>query len=373
MCGQKMLRSENNPTLLAGRDIGSGPAVGGIPPQSYFDKDQRFPVTANQINLATPAVKIARQNAESKLLETASRPATCLDPLVLSLSLIKSVTAMTEESLALYVVPTPLGNLGDITQRAIDILRYVNWVAAEDTRHTALLLKHIGCAARLLPAHQHNEEGAAQQVIAKLNGGESVALVSDAGTPAVSDPGARLVARVRDAGFRVVPLPGACAAVTALSASGLTEAHFLFYGFLPAKSKEREETLRGLIELPYAIVFYEAPHRILQTVEALTQVFGPERTLVMARELTKLFETIHSCPLGMALEWLTADPNCQRGEFVLLVSGAAATNHDGDGERVLKLLLDEGLPVKQAAKLAHSISGAAKNAIYELALKIKKD
>ena len=269
-------------------------------------------------------------------------------------------------------MPTPLGNLGDITQCAIEVLRQVDWVAAEDTRHTAPLLKHYGSSARLLAAHQHNEEGAAQQVISKLGDGESVALVSDAGTPAISDPGARLVARVRSAGFRVVPLPGACAAVTALSASGLTESRFVFYGFLPAKAKQREEALRELIELPYALVFYEAPHRILETVEALALVFGSERTLVMARELTKLFETIHSSPLGEALQWLNADANRQRGQFVLLVSGAAESADDGEGQRVLKLLLDEGLPVKQAAKLAHSITGAGKNAMYELALTLKE-
>ncbi len=259
-----------------------------------------------------------------------------------------------------------------MTQRAVEVLRRVKWVAAEDTRHTSPLLKHIGCTARMLPAHQHNEEAAAQQVIGKLNDGDSVALVSDAGTPAVSDPGARLVARVREAGFRVVPLPGACAAVTALSASGLTEPHFLFYGFLPAKTRQREDALREVVGLPYALVFYEAPHRILETVESLARVFGPERTLVLARELTKLFETIHSCPLGEALAWLHEDANRQRGEFVLLVSGALPSGDDGEGERVLKLLLEEGLPVKQAAKLAQAITGAGKNAMYELALSLKQ-
>ena len=278
---------------------------------------------------------------------------------------------MTEESPALYVVPTPLGNLSDMTQRAIDVLRQVPWVAAEDTRHTAPLLKHYGCGARMLPAHEHNEEAAAQQVIGKLRDGESVALVSDAGTPAVSDPGARLVARVRAAGFRVIPLPGACAAVTALSASGLTEQHFLFYGFLPARNKQREDELRALAGLPYALVFYEAPHRILETVGSLAEVLGGGRTLVLARELTKLFETIHSGPLGEALEWLQADANRQRGEFVLLVSGAVASGDEGEGERVLKLLLDDGITVKQAARLAHAITGAPKNAMYELALSLK--
>ena len=279
---------------------------------------------------------------------------------------------MTLDSPALYVVPTPLGNLGDMTQRAIDVLRQVPWVAAEDTRHSAPLLKQYGSNARLLAAHEHNEEAAAQQVISRLAEGESVALVSDAGTPAVSDPGARLVARVRAAGFRVVPLPGACAAVTALSASGLAEAHFLFYGFLPARAKQREQALRELSALPYALIFYEAPHRILEAVVSLTLVLWEQRTVVLARELTKIYETIHSCPLGEAHDWLLADANRQRGEFVLLVSGAPEAEDDGEGERVLKLLLDEGLPVKQAAKLAHSITGAAKNAMYELALSLKK-
>ena len=178
---------------------------------------------------------------------------------------------MTDESSTLYVVPTPLGNMGDMTQRAIDVLRAVPWVAAEDTRHSAPLLKHYGCSARLLAAHQHNEEAAAQQVIARLADGESVALVSDAGTPAISDPGARLVARVREAGYRVVPLPGPCAAVTALSASGLAEPHFLFYGFLPSRARQRDDALRELVSSPYALVFYEAPHRIVDADDALDQ------------------------------------------------------------------------------------------------------
>lgn len=282
---------------------------------------------------------------------------------------------MTEEFTALYVVPTPLGNLSDLTQRAADVLRQVAWVAAEDTRHSAPLLKHIGSSARLLAAHEHNEEHAAQQVITRLAAGESVALVSDAGTPAISDPGARLVARVRAAGHRVIPLPGPCAAVTALSASGLTESHFLFYGFLPARAKQREDVLRGLADLPYALVFYEAPHRILESVTSLAAVLGSPRTLVLARELTKIFESIHSAPIDDVLTWLQEDANRQRGEFVLMVSGAPEPTDDGaqgESARVLKLLLDDGLPVKQAAKLVHSITGAAKNAMYELALSLKK-
>ncbi|MDR2111506.1 MAG: 16S rRNA (cytidine(1402)-2'-O)-methyltransferase [Candidatus Accumulibacter sp.] len=279
---------------------------------------------------------------------------------------------MTEKSSALYVVPTPLGNLADMTPRAVEALRRAAWVACEDTRHSAPLLKHFGVSARLLAAHRHNEEAAAQQIVARLDEGESVALVCDAGTPAISDPGARVVARARAAGHRIVPLPGPCAAVTALSASGLAEPRFLFHGFLPAKARQREEALRELAGLRHALVFYEAPHRIVETVEAMRSVFGPERTLVLARELTKLFETIHVCPLGEAPAWLEAEANRQRGEFVLIVSGASPSADDGEGERVLKLLLGEGLPVKQAAKLAHAITGAAKNALYDLALRLRE-
>lgn len=278
---------------------------------------------------------------------------------------------MTQESPALYVVPTPLGNLADMTQRAIDVLRQVRWVAAEDTRHSAPLLRHFGVSARLIATHEHNEEAAAQQVVTRLADGDSVALISDAGTPAISDPGARLVARVREAGFRVVPLPGPCAAVTALSASGLADPHFLFYGFLPPKAKQRADALRGLVDQPFALVFYEAPHRILETVDALVEVLGPTRSLVLARELTKLFETIHVCPLGEAPVWLRADANRQRGEFVLIVSGAEAGRDSGEGGRVLRLLLGEGLPVKQAARLAQAITGAGRNALYDLALALR--
>lgn len=278
---------------------------------------------------------------------------------------------MTNESAALYVVPTPLGNLADITRRAEEVLRSVVWVAAEDTRHSGPLLKQLGAAARLLPAHQHNENEAAGRIVERLAAGESVALISDAGTPGISDPGARVVARVRAAGFRVIPLPGACAAVTALSAAGLGDEHFLFYGFLPAKAAQRRHALEELRALPHALVFYEAPHRVLETVEALAAVLGGERTLVVARELTKLFESVHACRLAEAAEWLQADANRQRGEFVLIVSGAPAGGNDGEGERVLRLLLADGLPVKQAAKLASAISGQAKNALYDLALTLK--
>ncbi|MES2770975.1 MAG: 16S rRNA (cytidine(1402)-2'-O)-methyltransferase [Pseudomonadota bacterium] len=276
---------------------------------------------------------------------------------------------------ALYVVPTPIGHLGDIGLRALEILRQVPWIAAEDTRHSAPLLKHYGCGARLLAAHQHNEEAAAEQIITRLAAGESVALISDAGTPAISDPGARLVARVRSAGYRIIPIPGACAAISALSASGLGEQQFLFYGFLPSKAKQREAVLLDLLALPYVLIFYEAPHRIVETVAALAQVYvrATARTLVLAREISKVFETIHSCPLDQAEAWLLADENRQRGEFVLLLSGALGVDlaADAEAKRVLRLLLDDGLAVSQAVKLAHAISGTAKNQLYSQALLLR--
>jgi len=275
-----------------------------------------------------------------------------------------------EDAAALYVVPTPLGNLADLTRRAEEILRAVPWVAAEDTRHSGPLLKQLGSQARTLPAHRHNEHEAAARIVERLQAGESVALISDAGTPGISDPGARVVAAVRAAGCKVVPLPGPCAAITALSASGLLDEHFLFYGFLPNKGGQRRQAIEELREHPYVLVFYEAPHRVLETVADLAAVLG-ERTLVIARELTKLFESIHSGPLTAALDWLKEDPNRQRGEFVLLVSGAPSGKDDGEGERVLMLLLAEGLPVKQAAKLASAITGVAKNALYDRALALK--
>jgi 16S rRNA (cytidine1402-2'-O)-methyltransferase len=276
---------------------------------------------------------------------------------------------------ALYVVATPIGNLSDITLRALEVLGAADTVAAEDTRNTRHLLQHHGISdARLLALHQHNERGAAEKVIAMLQQGQNVALVTDAGTPAVSDPGAVLVDTVRAAGFRVIPIPGASAAVAALSASGLCTPHFLFYGFLPNKSAARRAVLLDLIEHPYTLVFYEAPHRILECAEDLQVVYGDEREIVFAREITKLFESIHRCKLGDALAWLNSDPNNLRGEFVLLVSGAPAQK-EGLGievERTLATLLEE-LPLKQAVQLAVKITGGNKNELYQRALALKEE
>jgi len=273
----------------------------------------------------------------------------------------------------LYVVATPIGNLRDITLRALDVLAMADVVAAEDTRNTAHLLTHYGISAnRLMAVHQHNERGASEKIIALLQAGKSVAFVSDAGTPAVSDPGALLVQAALTAGLRVIPIPGANAAVAALSASGLAGPHFLFYGFLPNKSAARRTELQALSSHPYTLVFYEAPHRILECVADLCAVLGGERQIVLAREITKLFETIHACHLSEAEAWLLSDSNRQRGEFVVLVSGAVPQpGLSAETLNTLSLLLEE-LPLKQAAQLAAKISGANRSELYQHALQMKK-
>ena len=280
---------------------------------------------------------------------------------------------------ALYVVATPIGNLRDITLRALDVLAAADVVAAEDTRNTAHLLTHHGIGAnRLTAVHQHNERAAAEKIVALLQAGQSVAFVSDAGTPAVSDPGALLVQAVRAAGVRVIPIPGANAAIAALSAAGTlsidgsANPHFLFHGFLPNKSAARRTVLESLRDQACTLVFYEAPHRIVECVADLCAVLGGERQIVLAREITKLFETIHACPLRDAEAWLMADSNRQRGEFVVLVSGATPQpGLPAEAKRILEVLLGE-LPLKQAVQLATQISGAGRNELYQLALQLKK-
>jgi 16S rRNA (cytidine1402-2'-O)-methyltransferase len=273
---------------------------------------------------------------------------------------------------ALYVVATPLGNLGDIGARALEVLRGADAIACEDTRHTRRLLEHFGIRSETFSLHEHNEAAAAERLLRLLREGRTLALVSDAGTPAVSDPGARAVAAVRAAGFAVIPVPGPNAAIAALSASGLTDPHFLFYGFLPAKEAARRKAIAGLKPLPCALVFYEAPHRIGETVADLATELEPQRTLVIARELTKLFESIASLPLAEAPAWLAADEDRRRGEFVLAVSAPPPAEGIGpEAVRVLELLLAE-LPLKQAVKLAAEISGDSKNALYDLALEKKR-
>lgn len=273
----------------------------------------------------------------------------------------------------LYVVATPIGNLGDFSARAREILQSVDVVAAEDTRVTRRLLEHYGIHARLLALHEHNEQRAASEVLDLLAGGAAVALVSDAGTPGIADPGARLIARARAAGYTVCPLPGANAAIVAVSASGFLSPHFLFYGFLPARAAARREALATLAALPYTLVFYEAPHRVAACVEDLTQACGRERRVLIARELTKLFEQTHVCPLGAAASWLAADSHRAQGEFVLVVEGAlASAPADAAIDKTLKALLDE-LPLKQAVALAVKITGGNRNALYERALEFKRE
>ena len=272
----------------------------------------------------------------------------------------------------LYIVATPIGNVTDITLRALHVLGMVDAVACEDTRNTGNLLTRFGLNRPLMAAHQHNEREVADKIVNRLLAGERIALVSDAGTPGVSDPGARIVDAVRAAGLRVVPVPGASAAVTALSASGLLNDQFYFVGFLPAKAKQRETALLQLLTVSATMVFYEAPHRIVDCVEALAGVFQPERQVVFARELTKLFEEIHRCPLADALAWVQADPHREKGEYVVLLEGAAEGGDaaEAEAERILNILLAE-CSVKQAANLTAQITGRKKNALYERALQIK--
>lgn len=275
----------------------------------------------------------------------------------------------------LYVVATPIGNLQDISLRALDVLKNVDAIAAEDTRHTSGLLNHFGISKKLIAVHEHNEHQSAEKLLAQLNAGENIALVTDAGTPGISDPGAVVVDLVRKAGIKVVPVPGASAVIAALSASGITQNGFLFHGFLPASGAARRKQLEALKAQTVTLVFYEAPHRILECVADLCLVLGSDRRITFARELTKTFETFYSCNLGEAVAWLEADTNQQRGEFVLLVEAPAQKEADAipeDAARVLKLLLAE-LPLKQAVKLATDITQLKKNDLYEFALQLKNE
>jgi 16S rRNA (cytidine1402-2'-O)-methyltransferase len=275
----------------------------------------------------------------------------------------------------LYVVATPIGNLGDITQRALDVLKTVELVAAEDTRHSGQLLSRLGISVKFVALHEHNEQRATPFLIADLQAGKNVALITDAGTPAISDPGTLLVAAAHEAGIRVVPVPGASAVVCALSAAGIYAPNWLFYGFLPAKASHRRDALAQLKSLPYTLIFYEAPHRIVECIEDLISTFGGDRRITFARELTKLFENIHSLPLAEASDWLAADANRQKGEFVLIVEGARAVEDNPEQQHLrdtLTVLLEE-LPLKQAAHIAAKLTGIKKNTCYKLALTLRDD
>lgn len=267
----------------------------------------------------------------------------------------------------LYVVATPIGNLADASPRALELLRTADVVACEDTRTTRTLLARHGIDRATLALHAHNERAAGAKLLAELQAGRDVALVTDAGTPGVSDPGALLVEAAHRAGLRVVALPGANAAIAAYSAAGFTADRFLFAGFLPAKPAARRKALAAL-DLPCPVILYEAPHRVLATVEDLAACFGGGRELVIARELTKKFEEIVRLPLAQAAAWLQAGTHRQQGEFVLVLGpGAPAAADAAEAERVLAILL-ESLSASEAARLAARITGAPRNALYKLAL-----
>jgi 16S rRNA (cytidine1402-2'-O)-methyltransferase len=265
----------------------------------------------------------------------------------------------------LHVVATPIGNLGDLSPRAQAVLREVAAICAEDTRRSGQLLAHFGIATPLLALHEHNEEAIAQRVVARLLAGDSLALVSDAGTPLVSDPGYRLVRAARAAGVRVSPVPGACAAIAALSVAGLASDRFAFEGFLPSRAAARRERLRALVSEPRTLVFYESSHRIVETLEDMAATFGGDRPAVLARELTKLFETVLDGGLSDLLAAVQADDNQRKGEFVLVVQGAGedADARLAEGRRVYALLSAQ-LPPSAAARLAADITGAPRKALY---------
>jgi 16S rRNA (cytidine1402-2'-O)-methyltransferase len=273
----------------------------------------------------------------------------------------------------LYIVATPIGNLQDMTFRAVKVLQTVDAIAAEDTRHSKFLLQHYAIKTPVFSLHEHNESERVAAILERLTKGESIALISDAGTPLISDPGYVLVKEVKSKGITVIPVPGACAAIAALSAAGLATDKFVFEGFLPSKTKQRKDSLKALSNESRTMIFYESPHRILDLLTDMQEVFGNDRLVVMARELTKLFETIRSGCLSDLVPWVKSDENQQRGEIVVLLEGIkqeVAEEALGEVKKILPILL-ESLPVKQAVEITAKITGQRKNEIYDLALKLK--
>lgn len=272
---------------------------------------------------------------------------------------------------SLFIVATPIGNLQDMTPRALEVLNRVGLIAAEDTRHSGRLLQHFGIATPTTACHDHNERDKSARLVERMLAGEDMALISDAGTPLISDPGYHLVRAAREAGVRVCPIPGPCALVAALSAAGLPSDRFAFEGFLPAKASGRRQRLQALATEPRTWMLYEAPHRLLECLEDMRDILGPDRQVVLARELTKTFETIRGAPVGELVEWVRSDSDQQRGECVLVVEAMPARDEeaglDPEAERVLDVLLED-LPVKQAAALAAKITGQKKNRLYQIAL-----
>jgi 16S rRNA (cytidine1402-2'-O)-methyltransferase len=274
-----------------------------------------------------------------------------------------------EVSAKLYIVATPLGNIGDITYRAVEILKNVDLIAAEDTRHSGKLLSYYQISKPTFPLHDHNERQRGSVLIEKIKAGQSVALISDAGTPLISDPGYHLVNECREAGVDVVPVPGACAAITALSAAGLPSDRFSFEGFLPVKEKAKTEKLTALAEETQTMIFYESPRRMQDTVKHIINIMGAERKLVVARELTKLFESFYVLPAGEMLVWLEQDTNHCRGEFVLMVAGASKNEEALSVEAIKTLtLLKKELPLKKAAAITAEIHHLKKNDLYKWGL-----
>ena len=278
---------------------------------------------------------------------------------------------MTDLTGILYIVATPIGNLQDITHRALDTFAQVDLIAAEDTRHSGLLLSHYGIKKPFFALHDHNEQEKAHILVEKLKQGSNIALISDAGTPLISDPGFHLVRQCREAGIRVVPLPGACAAITALCASGMASDRFCFEGFLPAKSKARKDKLENIAEEDRTLIFYESTHRILDTLEDMQSVLGEERYIVLAREITKTWETITGNTIKNLREWLLEEPNRTKGEMVLIVEGKPKSdNNDEISPQAVKALelIAEELPLKKAAAIVAELYGYKKNALYQFGL-----
>ncbi|WP_334324185.1 16S rRNA (cytidine(1402)-2'-O)-methyltransferase [Gilliamella apicola] len=275
--------------------------------------------------------------------------------------------------MTLYIVATPIGNLDDITLRAIDTLKRVDLIAAEDTRHSGLLLQHLGIKAKLFSLHDHNEQEKAHVLIEKLQSGLSIALVSDAGTPLINDPGYHLVKACRENGIKVVPIPGACAAIAALSVAGLPSDKFIYEGFLPAKSKARQDSLASLITEPRTMIFYESTHRLLETLKDMQTILGADKQIVLAKELTKTWETIVSFPVNELIDWLNQDASRQKGEFVLIVAGYTESNKDIDPKAINTLkLLQKELPLKKAAAITAEIYGLKKNQLYQIGLNLEE-
>ena len=387
--------SINDPTLFCKCDAFSCTAERYVFSLSYLNKNQGASVGADNVYFPALVAHVSGQNSYPVLLKVING---CIFGFVAGISCGTAsflprlgrcarraifgrekthwnCLSMKNEFPALYVVATPIGNLADITLRALQVLRMVNWIAAEDTRHTLQLLNHHGIEGRLLAAHQHNEQAAAERIVEKLDSGESVAMVSDAGTPGISDPGARVVARVREAGYRIIPIPGASALIAAVSAAGLADGEFMFLGFLPPKSTAKRRSLRKVAANRCSLVFYEAPHRVLETIQDCITVFGPARQIIVAKEVTKLFETFHVSELGEVTAWFEADSNRLKGEFVLIVKADSSLEIEGhhECERILSIMLNDGLSVKQAATLAAKITGVPRKTLYERALSISHE